>query len=283
MSRILVTGAAGYLGRHVMNLLRTEGVEALGVDTYLWQNQPRSPGVIEADVTLGIPALVRNFHPTAIIHLAGTLLRNQHNIPAEKIMRHTAGSVAAVREIFPDTPIHFASSISVHGTPVENRTAYTRAKALAAAMLEHAGGPFRVVELGTLYGPPAGYEGFFHPHLLLNQMVLCAVRRRPIWVTHPTLRRPVAHVQIAAGALVFGALNNSSNTLRVSDTTATVLEYAEHVQSLFGGNIVNSDSSVPEISYGFDDTTDFSRLALAPLANFYRSTFNIPHAKHEYA
>ena len=74
MSTILITGAAGFLGRHVAREFSQTGGKVVGVDVVAAENSGLGPNVEYARLTLPSPAfgeLLQRTQPAALIHCAG--------------------------------------------------------------------------------------------------------------------------------------------------------------------------------------------------------------------
>jgi len=127
--KVLLTGAAGFIGSHTSDRLLAEGHAVLGVDNFRTGHrgnladalrQPASFSLVEADVAEAgvLDALCTTFRPEAIIHLAALVsvqesiadpaLNHRLNVEATE---HVAAAAAAhgVRRIV------FASSAAVYG------------------------------------------------------------------------------------------------------------------------------------------------------------------------
>lgn len=115
--RALVTGAGGFVGRHLTAVLRREGAEVCACCG------PRDD--VEGDLTLDVtdtPAIrsaLESFRPTVIFHLAAqTFVPNALQTPTatyEANVMGTAGLAQAVRECAASARILFASSAEVYG------------------------------------------------------------------------------------------------------------------------------------------------------------------------
>jgi len=127
--KILITGAAGFIGSHTSDRLLAEGHEVLGVDNFrtghrqnleaALRHVPRF-ALIEADVAEAgaLDALCARFRPEAIIHLAA-LVSVQESI-ADPALNHRLNveateHVAAAAVKYGVRRVVFASSAAVYG------------------------------------------------------------------------------------------------------------------------------------------------------------------------
>lgn len=113
--RILVTGAAGFIGRHVCRELRTHGHEVIGVDIVA------SDGVIAGDIgdRRWMRAVFCHERPRAVVHLAAAVsVADSARRPA-KYLRSNALATAKLCEVIANARtikrLVVASSMSVYG------------------------------------------------------------------------------------------------------------------------------------------------------------------------
>lgn len=139
MGKILVTGAAGFIGSHTTDRLLAEGHKVLGVDSFRTGHRKnleaalRSSAfrLVEADVSEAgmLDAWVKKFRPDAIIHLAALVsvqesiqdpvLNHRLNVAATELVAAAAGAHGVQR-------IVFASSAAIYGDttdlPIDEET-----------------------------------------------------------------------------------------------------------------------------------------------------------------
>lgn len=128
MSRYLVTGAAGFIGSHTIDLLLAEGYEVLGVDNYRTGRRENLASatthskftLIELDVAADgmIANLTAEFRPIAIIHLAAMVsVPESIANPAEnrRLNFHATTLVTSAAVLSGTNRIVFASSAAVYG------------------------------------------------------------------------------------------------------------------------------------------------------------------------
>ncbi len=129
--KILVTGAAGFIGGNFVNKLKENGIEALGIDSFsdyysvdMKRSHLKSLGISdlveEMDVADGdgLKALFRRFKPDVVVHLAaqGGVRASRKN-PDPYIISNQLGFLNLLRncENFDVQKFVYASSSSVYG------------------------------------------------------------------------------------------------------------------------------------------------------------------------
>ncbi len=133
--KVLVTGAAGFIGGNLLSSLKTDSVEALGIDnfsTYYNVDMKRShirmldleSEVIDLDIcdSRALHDLVRDFQPTHVIHLAAQGgVRASKTDPIPYLMSNQTGflNVLNASENFGCAKFLYASSSSVYGDSSE--------------------------------------------------------------------------------------------------------------------------------------------------------------------
>jgi nucleoside-diphosphate-sugar epimerase len=128
---ILVTGAGGYLGRFVMERLRTQGVDAVANTDDLTKPVVPRPGV------------------TRVLHLAAKTPKAPNDYQDEERGRETVEMLLHVREAYA-CPIVLASS----HVASEVGSAYARAKWTSEYALKNSGRSHCIVRLPGLFGLP---------------------------------------------------------------------------------------------------------------------------------
>lgn len=123
---IVVTGAAGFIARHVVTALVARGHDVIGVDRRRWQPGSGETALV-ADVSAPTDAVRAALaEADAVVHLAGCPgVRDRR--PDVEARRHRDNVVAGARVLDltpPATPIVVASSSSVYGGSRDGRASH---------------------------------------------------------------------------------------------------------------------------------------------------------------
>lgn len=240
MTRILVTGGSGFIGRPVLTALAARGDEVLALSS---REQPRSiRGVRWCRLDLGegdaLEELVCELRPQQLLHLAwyvehGRFWQASENVVwverSLRLLRAFAqaggqravmiGTCAEYDWRSAETPLHEASS------PLVPATLYGAAKdslrRLASAFADSRGLELAWARLFFLYGPGEPAER------LVPSVIRSLLAGRPAATTLGTQRRDFMHVDDVAGALV--ALLHSSATGAVNVASGRAAAVSEVV------------------------------------------------------
>lgn len=179
--KILVTGAAGFIGAHVMTALRDWRVEVLGLDNFndyysveLKRDRCKALGihVVQADIADkdGLFAQIKQFRPSHIVHLAAQAgVRHSIHAPYDYLHSNLTGFLNLLEAARQHTPAHlvFASTSSIYGaqtqtpfdesmsirTPLSLYSASKGANELMAHSYAHLYGiPSTALRFFTVYG-----------------------------------------------------------------------------------------------------------------------------------
>ncbi len=96
-TRVLVTGAEGFVARHLLPALRDEGSEVIGTVLHSESTPEHSGRVLPLDLRdcAAVRTLIQEVHPTFIVHLAAvSSVRESFEKPQETIAVNVAGTEA---------------------------------------------------------------------------------------------------------------------------------------------------------------------------------------------
>jgi UDP-glucose 4-epimerase len=119
--RTLITGAAGFIGSHVAEILNSQGHEVLGLDDLsggFVANVPSGIAFEQCSVTEPIDHLFQKFRPEAVFHLAAYAAEGlSHHIPVFNYTNNVNGTVNTLSAAYRAGCKHFVftSSIAVYG------------------------------------------------------------------------------------------------------------------------------------------------------------------------
>jgi UDP-glucose 4-epimerase len=174
MSPVLITGAAGFLGRHIVREMRGAGWEILAVDSAAEENAAMPHGVVYRRMSLpdaGFPGLVAEFRPAACVHcagrasVAGSVADPRADFESGVVV--TASVLEALRKEARGCRTVFLSSAAVYGQPehlpvsesAESRpmSPYGYHKRICEILMEQAarlqGVPTASARIFSAYGP----------------------------------------------------------------------------------------------------------------------------------
>ena len=122
--KVLVTGAAGFLGRYIVNEFAIPGATVLGVDIVSPEIAPRGEGIAYQRMSLPgseFDRVLADFMPDVFVHCAG---RASVALSMEDPVSDFADSVVltfqmldSVRRLSPEARFVFLSSAAVYGNP----------------------------------------------------------------------------------------------------------------------------------------------------------------------
>lgn len=210
---IVVTGAAGFIGRHVVRTLLARGAAVIGIDRRPYEAAPGEQQLV-CDLSVGSPAARHALGGAGgVIHLAGRPgVRDED--PRADLLRHR-DNVVAGRNVLgwtpPDVAVVVASSSSVYGGTVDDRPSaetdrpwprggYARSKAELERCCDErraSGGHVGVVRPFTVAG-----EGQ-RPDMAFSRWIADLEAGRPLTVLgDPQRRRDVTDVRDVAEGIV---------------------------------------------------------------------------------
>ncbi len=182
-----MTGAAGFIGQHVVRRLLCDGVQVVGLDRRPWSDAPCAALVADIRDADALRDAFDQVRPRAVIHLASLVgVRSSVEDPSgyrETNVEGTANVVEAAAACGAER-IVFSSSSSVYGarTPraseetdaLEPRSPYAATKVEAEAIVRRFAGRSTIARLFTVYGPG------MRPDLALHRFVAAIEGGHPI-------------------------------------------------------------------------------------------------------
>ena len=122
--RIIVTGAAGFIGSHVAEILKDQGHQVLGIDDLsggFIENVPSGVRFEEVSVTDPLDELFGKFRPECVHHLAAYAAEGlSHHIPVFNYTNNVIGTVNVLSAAYRSGCSYFVftSSIAAYGHPL---------------------------------------------------------------------------------------------------------------------------------------------------------------------
>ena len=121
--RVIITGAAGFMGSHVAEILQAEGHAVLGIDDLsggFVENIPQGVTFEKKSVTDELDDLFQKFKPEAVFHLAAYAAEGlSHHIPVFNYTNNVVGTANVWSAAYRAGSRHFVftSSIAAYGHP----------------------------------------------------------------------------------------------------------------------------------------------------------------------
>lgn len=179
MERVLITGAAGFIGSQLMNRLRNRGLDVIGLDNFnshLYEPQLKRDRVKNFDLNVyncdlrdevKLEGLLRDFYPDTIVHLAAMAgvrdsLGKEKSYHANNIDA-TQNLIDICKKHLPNVRIVYASTSCVYaGSPVpwvegketgKQLNAYGYTKWANECQMQSSGLNTTGLRFFTVYGP----------------------------------------------------------------------------------------------------------------------------------
>ena len=244
MSRVLVTGGSGFIGRHVVRALLADGHGVVVADRHEHPDAPTVVGELE-DPDVRDRAVTADVG--AVVHLAAeTSVLGSVQLPA-KVHAVNVGVTAALAELARERGVEtfvLASTNAVVGdfdgtftelVPLRPLTPYGATKAAAEMVLSGYAGAYGlrvpVLRLTNVYGPGMQAKDSFVP-----RMLKAAARDEGVQVYGDgRQRRDLVHVHDVARAFAMAVGGwPSGPTIIGSGTSVTVLDMLEAARAVTG-------------------------------------------------
>jgi nucleoside-diphosphate-sugar epimerase len=229
MSRILLTGANGFVGRHTLRALVARGHDVHAVAR---RRGDRAPGVTwhEADLLSGC-AVLNAIEPEVLVHLAWysehadiwTSSENVRWVEASLALLQTFAAAGGRRAVMAGTCAEYEWSRDVYpeSARVRPATLYGAAKhglqVVASAYAEQLGLELAWGRLFFLYGP---HE---QPRRFVPSLVLSLLRGEPARMTDGSQRRDFLHVADAGEAFAAFADSELTGSINVASGQGVAL------------------------------------------------------------
>ncbi len=234
--KILVTGAAGYLGQLVVADLLAAGQQVVGYDALLYDDVYTLAGAFQRGDVADADALTRVLAGVdVVVHLAAIVGDAASMLDPARTVATNAAAVQWLAQHFAG-PLIFTSTCSVYGAraeiasetnPVNPQSLYAETKLTAeAALADHRA---FILRLGTLHGL-GGRPRF---DLVVNAMAATGITRGQLQVFGGAQYRPLLAVGDAAAFIAQRAtkLDWQPGIYNLATTNLTVREIAGDVQA----------------------------------------------------
>ncbi len=267
--RVLITGAAGFLGSHLCDRLLQEGHEVVGMDNFITGSMENLTHLASEEKFLFIRHDVSNFifvpgKLDAVLHFASPASPNPHspygyvNLPIQTMKAGALGThntlgvakahdakflLASTSEIYGD-PLEHPQKESYwgHVDPIGERSVYDEAKRFAEAltMAYHRfhGIDTRIVRIFNTYGPRMHTDdGRVVPNFLLQ-----ALKREPLTVYGDGLQtRSFCYVDDLIEGIYRLLLSDEHQPVNIGNPDEiTILEFAEIINEITGNKEITS-------------------------------------------
>ncbi len=236
MSRVMLTGASGFIGRHALTALAAAGYEVHAVAR---RRGPDVPGVSwhEADL-LESPEVVEEIEAEVLVHLAwyaehGRFWASPENVrwvEASLALLMAFADAGGRRAVMAGSCAEYEWSSDVYpeSAPLVPATLYGAAKhalhVVSEAFAEQAGVSFAWGRIFFLYGP------FEAPGRFVPSIILPLLRGEPAPMTDGTQRRDFMHAADAGSA--FAALADSTVTGAVNIASGSAVALRDLAQQI---------------------------------------------------
>jgi nucleoside-diphosphate-sugar epimerase len=211
--RVLVTGASGFLGHAVCNLLSDRGHEAVAL-VRRSGSEPSNTTPLQGDLTdaSALTELVNAAKPDAVIHLAAEIATqrdpqkiNEVNVKGTRRLLDACRATDTPRFVFASTVVtgEAHGEVLTEDRPLPVQTAYGRSKQEGERLVKESGLPHSIIRPSHVYGP-----GGWYAHEIVKRVkqpgAFAVIGSGSNWWD-------VVYVDDVAGAMVLAAESSSVN------------------------------------------------------------------------
>lgn len=262
MKRVLVTGAAGYIGSVLCSILGSRGYEVIAVDNLFFGQQFNSIpngncyGIVDVSKQKEVLDLLK-FNPDVVIHLAAFVgMPICKKYPEEAIMVNTEATRIFLENIAPEVKFIAPNTNSQYGnvgadvlctedTPTDPISLYSVTKCISEALVLNR--PNSVsLRLATVYGlSPTRMRD----DLLVNSFVKKLVQEGTIDMFEPHYKRNFINIVDVSNAFIHAIEADLEGVYNVGDDAlnTTKGELAQNIADIVGGTVTfNSEGKDPD-------------------------------------
>lgn len=243
---ILIVGGAGYIGGHLVDLLKENKINVTVYDNLLYERQYfKNTNFVYGDVrdTPKIQSLIENNDFEYVIWLAALVGDGACSIDEKLTYEINVYSLDRFLRIFKGNVI-FMSTCSVYGknesiideTGEKNpQSVYAKSKIKAEQLFNNREN-FTILRLGTLFGI-SDYFSRVRLDLVVNILTLRASKKEKISVFGGSQYRPLLHVKDVSNALIHIIEKRVFGIFNLAYRNFSILEIAKEITKNFENNI----------------------------------------------
>ncbi len=271
MSKVLITGASGYLGFNLLNFLSTHGFDTVGLDI-------RNPYNLEqihlVDITdqSSLDELIHRVCPDILIHTAGIknieLCEKEPDLTFRTNIEATTNIINSLVKSSPQTKLIFISSDyvfdGVRGNYTESdtpnpTTVYGKSKLAAEQQITDSSINHLIIRTSNLFGKGGGFYGFVKQAIEHNEKLEAY---SDTYFT-PTYIDYFMHTIIRAIKLNTNGLLHISGSQRVNR-----YQFARLIAAIYGKEQLITHSIQPPMGFLAKDSSLDSALAAKTLKSY---------------
>ena len=259
MSRVLVTGGAGYVGGFLVDAAHAAGHDVRVVDSLVYEESYlKQVDFSFADVADEQQMKVHYNWADVVVFLAGVVGDPACALNPAHTHRVNVESVRALVRNFGGRII-FPSTCSVYGaqegllteqSDVSPLSLYAETKLIAEEMLLERSESALIFRLGTLFGLSDDFARL-RADLVLNILTIRAVLEREMSVFGGQQFRPLLHVRDVATASVPHIESDSTGIFNLCTENVTIIELAQRIQ------LEEPGSKIVETEMSFQDARNY--------------------------